>query len=116
MTPAKTPFESARKAAVLVYVLQALSLIVGVTAIIGVIVDYVKRSDARGTWLESHYTWQIRTFWYYLLLVLAASLTLIVGIGYVVFFAAGLWYIYRFVKGWLRLRDERAMYEPKVTP
>ncbi|HZE61816.1 MAG TPA: hypothetical protein VE085_14815 [Burkholderiales bacterium] len=53
--------------ATVAYALQAAGFFVGITWIVAVIVDYVKKDDARGTWLESHYRWQIRTFWFELL-------------------------------------------------
>jgi uncharacterized membrane protein len=85
----------------------------GWPSIIAVIINYVKRSDARGTWLESHFTWQIETFWWALLwacLVFLAGLPLtlvIVGFGIwaIGFFVLGIWAIYRIARGWLRLTD-----------
>ena len=74
-----------------VYVLYALSYFTGITAIVGIIINYVKREDAAGTWLESHFRWQIRTFWFGLL------------------FANFCWIIYRIVKGWLNLNDNKPM-------
>lgn len=89
----------------------------GWPSIIAVIINYVKRDEARGTWLESHFTWQIRTFWLALLwaLVIGAvgALLAIVLVGFVIwivgFFALGLWAIYRIIRGWMALRDRRAV-------
>jgi len=68
-----------------------------------VIVDYVKRGEARGTWLESHFRWQIRTFWSALLWVLVAGLLFITVIGipiaWVMIFLLGIWAIYRIARG-----------------
>ena len=47
----------------IIYVLQLVSLITGITAIIGVVMNYLKRDEVRGTILESHFEWQIKTFW-----------------------------------------------------
>ena len=89
----------------------------GWPSIIAVIINYVKRDEARGTWLESHFTWQIRTFWFALLWALvigAVGLVLaIVLVGFAIwivgFFALGLWAIYRIARGWMALRDRRAV-------
>src|SRR5437660_4915268 len=114
-----------------IYGLHAVSLITGIVtaasvvfafltgwpSIIAVILNYVKRSEARGTWLESHFRWQIRTFWWGLLWV-ALCLVFVVatlGVGLLVawlpLMVVGLWFIYRVAKGWLRLVDRRPMYE-----
>lgn len=89
----------------------------GWPSIIAVIINYVKRGDARGTWLESHFNWQINTFW----LAMAAScvvfvlglLLVIVLVGFAIWavglFVIGCWAIYRIVTGWLRLQDRRAI-------
>jgi uncharacterized membrane protein len=89
------------------------SFIFGWPSIIAVIINYVKRGDARGTWLESHFDWQIATFWSALVLAcligLSGLLLAVVLIGFAIwiigFFALGLWAIYRIATGWLRLRD-----------
>jgi len=96
------------------------SFLFGWPSIIAVIINYVKRSEVRGTWLESHFRWQIRTFWLALLwaiLVAAVSapLTLvIIGFGTWVLGMGllGLWAIYRIARGWLRLKDRQPMPTP----
>src|SRR5687767_14910961 len=88
----------------------------GWPSIIAVIINYVKRSDARGTWLESHFRWQIRTFWFGLLWVALCMLfvVLTLGIGMLIAWLplgiVGVWFIYRIARGWLRLMDRRPMY------
>jgi uncharacterized membrane protein len=95
----------------IVYGLYAAAVIVGVTYFVGIVLNYVKRDDVRGTWLESHFTWQIRTFWYSLLwFLIGIPLMVALGLGVVVWAIAGIWYIYRIVKGWLRLSEGKAMY------
>jgi uncharacterized membrane protein len=112
----------------LVYALHALSLLIGVTtaativgafvfgvpSIIAVVINYIKRPEAKGTFLESHFRWQIRTFWFALLwFVIGAVLFLtVLGIPLAVgvFFATGVWVIYRIARGWLALRDRKPMY------
>jgi uncharacterized membrane protein len=77
----------------------------------------VKRSDVRGTWLDSHFSWQIRTFWWALLwaviIGVVGALLAIVVIGFAIwivgFFVLGIWAIYRIARGWLRLRDGKPM-------
>jgi uncharacterized membrane protein len=93
------------------------SFLFGWPSIIAVVINYVYRSEARGSWLESHFTWQIRTFWFALLwaaLVALVSLPLtlvIIGVGTWVLGMAvlGLWAVYRIGRGWLRLNDGQAM-------
>jgi uncharacterized membrane protein len=84
-------------------------------SIIAVIMNYVRRSDVRGTWLESHFSWQLRTFWFALLWavllgVVSAVLTLIlIGpfVWYVGALLLGVWIIYRVARGWVALKDRR---------
>ena len=93
------------------------SFLFGWPSIIAVILNYVYRGDARGTWLETHFNWQIRTFWYALawaLLVMVVSIPLaIVIIGFGTWIAGmtilGVWAIYRIARGWLRLNAHQAM-------
>ena len=93
-----------------VYILYALSYFAGVTAIVGIIINYVKKEDVAGTWLESHFRWQIRTFWFGLLWMLLGALTWIIVIGWIVLAVNCVWLIYRIVKGWLNLNDNKPMY------
>ena len=93
-----------RDMATLVYALYAASIVVGITLLGGVVVAYLKREDAAGTWLESHYRWQIRTFWWFLLWGALGALTSLILVGFAVLFAAAVWFIYRIAKGWIALR------------
>jgi uncharacterized membrane protein len=92
-----------------VYILYALSYFAGITAIIGIIINYVKKEEVAGTWLESHFRWQIRTFWFSLLWAVIGMLTFFFVIGMVILFANFCWIIYRIVKGWLNLNDNKPM-------
>jgi uncharacterized membrane protein len=93
------------------------SFLFGWPSIIAVIINYVKRSDVRGTWLESHFSWQIRTFWYALLWAVIIALVglpfTVVVIGFGIWalglFLLGLWAIYRIARGWLNLKDHHPM-------
>jgi len=125
----REPLPSVLTVANIVYALHAFAIAVGIfgaativgsflmslPSIAAVILNYIKRSDARGTWAESHYRWQIRTFWYSIFWVLIASLLFVTVIGIPFAFAilglVSLWLAYRIGKGWLRLRDARPMYE-----
>ena len=113
-----------------IYALHALSIVIGIVSavtvvtafllgwpsIIAVILNYVKRSEVRGTWLESHFRWQIRTFWYGALVALLCGIfvLLTLGLGFlVVWIPLGiltLWFIYRVARGWLALREHKPMY------
>ncbi len=95
----------------IVYALQALGFLTLLSPIAGVVINNIKMDDVKGTWLESHFLWQVRTFLYTLLWVFVSFLlTLIVGIGMLGFFIAAVWFIYRIAKGWLRLNEGGAMY------
>jgi uncharacterized membrane protein len=93
------------------------SFLFGWPSIIAVIINYVKRSEVRGTWLESHFTWQIRTFWFalawaVLVALVSLPLTLIVigfGTWALGMFLLGVWAIYRIARGWLRLNGHQPM-------
>ena len=122
------PLHSSLIAAHIVYGLHAIAIglgIVGTATVIGgfvgslpsiiaVIISYVKRGGARGSWAASHFRWQIRTFWFALLWLLIALLLIVtlvgapVGLGLLA--AVTLWLIYRIGRGWLRLFDKQAMY------
>jgi uncharacterized membrane protein len=113
-----------------IYALHAFSLLTGILgtatvvgafltgwpSIVAVILNYVKRSEVRGSWLETHFRWQIRTFWFGLLWVglCVAFIVLTFGVGILVAWLpltiVTVWFIYRIVRGWVRLRDGRTMY------
>jgi len=96
-----------------VYLLQAIAF-VGFTPVIGVIINYFKKSDVKSSILESHFRWQIRTFWFGLLWSTLAGILIftIIGmpIGYPMLGITIVWWIYRVVRGWLRLNKAQAMY------
>ena len=114
----------------IIYGLHALSLLAGIVgtatvigafltgwpSIVAVILNYIKQSEVRGTWLESHFRWQIRTFWFGLLWVSLCVLFIIgtFGIGILIawlpLLIVSIWFVYRTVRGWLALREGRPMY------
>src|SRR5262245_12262702 len=93
-----------------IYALYALSIVSGITYIVAIIFNYVKKDDVVGTIYESHFTWQIRTFWYSLLWGCLGWVTVWIIVGFFVWAVAGIWFIYRIAKGWLRLTEGKAMY------
>ena len=113
-----------------IYALHAISLLTGILgaativgafligwpSIIAVIINYVKRDDVRGTWLESHFRWQIRTFWFGLLWVSICLLIVLLtlGIGILVMWLplaiVSVWFVYRIARGWIGLNGGRPMY------
>lgn len=102
--------ESAKTLTIVIYALYAASYFVGVTAIVAIVMNYVKKEDVAGTFLESHFRWQIRTFWFGVLWGVLGTITMVFIIGWFVLAANGIWIIYRIVKGWLRLNDGKPMY------
>ena len=95
---------------IVIYALQAASFIVGLTFLVAVIMNYIKRDDVRGTWLESHFRWQIRTFWFCLLWGLIGALLSAVVIGVFILLANAIWVIYRIAKGWMNVAENKPMY------
>ncbi len=100
-----------KKVTMLVYILQGLSFIFGITFFIAVIINYLKKDEVRGNWLESHFRWQIRTFWFSLLWSIIGIASLILLIGYIILLIDALWLIYRIVKGLLQLNENKPMYQ-----
>lgn len=93
-----------------IYALYAASYFVGFTAIIAIIMNYVKQDDVVGTFLESHFRWQIRTFWFGVLWGILGAMTVLFLFGWIVLAANAIWIVYRIVYGWLRLNDGKPMY------
>ena len=101
--------KSLKTLTIVVYALQGLGFFNGITWIVAVIINYVKRDDVKGSWLESHFSWQIRTFWWGLLWGAIGALLMFVLVGFAVWFAAAVWIIYRIVKGWLYLNENKPL-------
>jgi uncharacterized membrane protein len=108
--PGHGDLNSAKTLTTLVYLLQALGLFLFVPWIAAVVINHVKWDDIQGTWLTSHFRWQMRTFWFSLLWWGIGVVTSLVLVGYLVLFFAAIWTIYRVVKGWLYLSEGREMY------
>lgn len=93
-----------------IYALYAASLVVGITFIVAIVLNYIKKEEVAGTFLESHFRWQIRTFWYSLLWGVIGAITFIVLIGIFILIADLIWFIYRIAKGFLNLQEGKPMY------
>ena len=96
-----------------IYGLYGASLAIGITSIVAIVLNYIKREEIAGTFLESHFRWQIRTFWFGLLWGVIGAILCLVLIGIPILIADVIWFIYRITKGWLRLNEGKPMY---VTP
>ena len=122
-----TPRQNLIKLTHVMYALHAFSALMGILtpalivtsflsgwpSIIAVIINYVKRDEVRGTWLDSHFSWQLRTFWYALLWLFVIFLLVITLVGIIfaipVGLAVGIWIVYRIVRGWMALGQWKAM-------
>jgi uncharacterized membrane protein len=97
-----------------VYALQAAGFLIGLSWIVGVVINYLRIDAVRNTWLETHFNWQLRTFWIGLAGMIVAWVLMVVKIGYLVAFGVTVWAIYRVAKGWLALNDRKPMYPSLV--
>jgi uncharacterized membrane protein len=123
------PRDSLVRVAHVVYALHAASLLVGILgtatvvgafltgwpSIIAVVLNYVKRGEVRGSWVDTHFRWQIRTFWFGLLWVALCMLFIVATLGIGILIAwlplafVSVWFVYRIARGWWRLMDRRPM-------
>jgi uncharacterized membrane protein len=106
-------FERLRSLRTLTHILYALYatywLTGGITVLIAIIINYLKRDDAAGTPYETHFTWQIRTFWWAVLGHVIGVAFIWVLIGFPILFVVGIWTLYRVVKGWLYLYENKPL-------
>ena len=101
---------SLRQLTLILYILYASCWILGgLPAIVAIVINYIKREDAAGTLYESHFAWQIRSFWWGLAWAVVGTLTAIIGIGFLILGALVIWLIYRMVKGLLFWNDHKPM-------
>lgn len=126
-TPVTTPPASMVTVTHAIYGLHALAILIGLTSavsiigafvfglpsIVAVILNYVNQPSVRGTYLQSHFRWQIRTFWFALMWIAIGVLLVVTIVGilvaWAVFIGAGIWVIYRIARGWLTLQDSKPM-------
>ena len=129
-TVAAEPRPSLIRLAHIIYALHAISLVTGIIttativgafltgwpSIIALILNYIYRGDVRATWLDSHFRWQIRTFWFGVLWVALCMLFVVMTLGIGILIAwlplaiVGIWFVYRILRGWLALADRRPLY------
>ena len=85
------------------------AFLTGWPSILAVILNYARRDAVRGTYLESHFRWQIRTFWFAVLWVLIAFVLFVTVLGiplaWLIIVVTGIWVLYRIGRGWLALND-----------
>ena len=98
-------------------VLVLTAFLTGWPSIIAVILNYAKRSEVRMTWLDSHFGWQIRTFWFALLWLVVGAMVFVTFLGIpfavVIWGLTGVWVLYRIVRGWMALSAEKPMPLPE---
>ena len=97
--------------ALVIYILYLVGFVIGISAIIGVVMAYLNRGKAGG-FVETHYTWLIRTFWIGLLYSAIAVVLAIVAIGFVLMFAVMVWAVIRLVKGLMALNKNEPIPDP----
>jgi uncharacterized membrane protein len=95
-----------------IYVLYAAGLVVGITALAGIVIAHMNRGKSEA-WVETHYTWAIRTFWIGLLYALISAVTMIVAVGFLLGLATTVWFIARLVIGWQRISRREPITDPE---
>jgi len=85
----------------------------GLLGIAAVVICYVKRNDAQGSWVVSHYTWMIRTFWFSLLWSLIGWALVFTLVGIVIaiplWLVVSVWILYRVIRGYLYFKDSKVV-------
>jgi uncharacterized membrane protein len=98
----------------ILYALYAIHWLTGgLTGLVAIIINYIKRGDAAGTPYEPHFTWQIRTFWWTLLGYVIGFALIWIGLGFLIIGAVSIWTLYRIIKGWLFLYEQK-MLDPRA--
>jgi uncharacterized membrane protein len=114
----RSPREADRRLRTLTHLIYALYAVSwptgGISVLIAVIINYVKRPDTLGTPYQAHFEWQIRTFWWALLGHLIGVALFFALIGVPIFAAASVWALYRIIKGWLHLYDHKPLLTPRA--
>ena len=108
MSIERSSVESDRTMAVVCYVLHLVGSVAGVTSIVGLVLNYVKR-DRYDELFDSHHAWMIRSFWWAILWCVLGLVTIVIGVGFVILFLAWVWYIYRHVRGLIALLNGEPM-------
>ena len=99
--------DSLRQYNLISYILYVVSLFVGITMLAAIVMNYIKRDEARNTWMESHVEWQIKTFWQALIWGVIGTILTVVLVGFVILALVSVWYIYRVIKGLIVFLDNK---------
>ncbi|WP_159589645.1 DUF4870 family protein [Chelativorans xinjiangense] len=81
-----------------IYILYLVGFVIGISALVGIVIAYMNRGKS-DEWIETHYTWAIRTFWIGLLFGLVSAILMVVGIGFLLLLATAIWVIIRIIIG-----------------
>lgn len=110
ITSTDPEFSRQRQLVIIIYALYGAAFFLGgIPAIVGIIINYIKRPEIKDPMLASHFVWQIRTFWISVGLALIGALSTIIGIGFIILFAIAIWNIYRLVRGVLNILENKPM-------
>jgi len=109
----ETAGQQGRKMMQIIYICYAVSIVFGFTSLIGVVLAYLNKADAAGDWVESHYTWMIRTFWIGLLFGVVGMATMPIFIGILIILATVVWYVIRIAKGWTQFSKNQPIDDPE---
>lgn len=101
--------QSLRQLTLAVYILYAVGIFTGLPALIGIIINHVKRDDTAGTIYRTHFSWQMRSFWWGFVWAVLGTLTVVVGVGFVILGVNWVWLVYRLVRGFLNWNDGKPM-------
>jgi uncharacterized membrane protein len=108
MSIERSTVEGDRTLALVAYVLHLVGAVAGVTSIVGLVINYVKR-DRYDELFDTHHAWMIRSFWWTLLWYVIGFVTIVIFIGWAILFLAWIWYIYRHVRGLVALVNGEPM-------
>ena len=104
--------DSLKKLTAMVYLCQVLTFaLAGLPLLVGVAINFINRNEVDGTWLESHFNWQIKTVWLSLAGFALSGLTLEMGIGFFILLATVIFLVYRIVIGWTTLNADKPIGE-----
>jgi uncharacterized membrane protein len=104
--------QSLKKLALAVYLCQVLAFaLAGLPLLVGAVINFMKRDEVQGTWLESHFDWQIKTVWIALAGLALSGLTFEFGVGFFILIATVVLMVYRIVVGWTALNADKPVRE-----
>ncbi len=103
---------SLKRITAIVYLCQVLAFaFAGLPLLVGVAINFIKQEEVQGTWLESHFDWQVKTVWMALAGLALSGLTFMFGIGFFILIATVVLLVYRIVVGWNALNSDRPVHE-----